>query len=224
MLIVGDEAGDVHTIDKHRRLLHSHNAYTGGRVTHLARLEHSKKSAVIITLGEDDKFTPLLKIWTLDGNNGKADQIGLLKCTNTTTIQTTQPFPISVLAVAQDGLHIAVGFSSGAITILRGDVHSSRAFKQKTIPSSDEPITGLAFIADPKTSLLYISTTSRILSYIVVGKGAGQPAKLVDGLGCALHCSAVDEQTQAFVVARDDAICYYKMDGRETAYSATGMF
>lgn len=45
--------------------------------------------------------------------------------------------------------------------------------------------------AQPTTVHLFIVTLGRILSYTVLGRGAGSPAAVVDDVGCALGCAAV---------------------------------
>lgn len=67
---------------------------------------------------------------------------------------------------------------------------------------------------DSKLTTLFIATTARILKLVISGKGKGQAPKIVEDSGCALGCMTVDKRTGDIVVARNDAIYYYSIDGR----------
>lgn len=67
---------------------------------------------------------------------------------------------------------------------------------------------------DERLTTLFISTVSRILKVTISGKGQGQPPKTVEDQGCGVGCMAVDKRDGSIVVARDDAIYYYKAEGR----------
>lgn len=109
---------------------------------------------------------------------------------------------------------IAVGFANGAVTVIRGDLVNDRGTKQRIVYESEEPITGVELRVDERLTTLFISTVSRILKLTISGKGQGQPPKTVEDQGCGVGCMAVDKRDGSIVVARDDAIYYYKADGR----------
>jgi hypothetical protein len=69
-------------------------------------------------------------------------------------------------------------------------------------------------MADDKITTLFVSTTSRILKLGLSKKGQGLPPKTVEDTGCDLGCMARDPSTGEVVVAREDAIYTYRMDGR----------
>lgn len=96
-----------------------------------------------------------------------------------------------------------------------------RGAKQRTIFESKEPITGIQF-REGNTTALYISTVSRILTLVIAGRGAGQPARILDDLGCDVDCMTIDNTTQDIIVARDDAIYHYGLHGRSSSYSCDG--
>lgn len=80
---------------------------------------------------------------------------------------------------------------------------------------SEEPVTGVELIADVSGSTtLFISTTSRILKMAISRKGQGYPPKAVEDAGCDVGCMTLNKATQDIVVARDDAIYTYTLDGR----------
>ena len=97
-----------------------------------------------------------------------------------------------------------------------------RGAKQRVVHESEEPITGLEFRAESKLTNLYVATISRILKLIVSGRGQGQPGRTLEELGCGLGCMTVDDRNGDIVVARDDAIYYYEVDGRGPCFAYDG--
>ncbi len=129
---------------------------------------------------------------------------------------------ISAFAATEDLSQLAVGFANGAVTVIRGDLIHDLGTKQRIIYESDEPITGVELHVDGTLTTLFIATTARILKLVVSGRGHGQSPKTVEDNGCGVGCMAVDKKTGEIVVARDDAIYSYTLDGRgpPTAYEA----
>jgi vacuolar protein sorting-associated protein 11 len=129
---------------------------------------------------------------------------------------------ISAFAATDDLTQVAVGFANGAVTVIRGDLIHDLGTKQRIIYESDEPITGVELHVDASLTTLFVATTSRILKLVVSGRGHGQPPKTVEDTGCGVGCMAVDKKTGNIVVAREDAVYYYTLDGRgpPTAYEA----
>lgn len=104
---------------------------------------------------------------------------------------------------------------------MRGDLVHDRGARQRTVFESEEPITGIAF-REGNTTALYISTTSRILTLVISGRGQGQPARVLDDVGCDIDCMTVDESNGEIIVARDDAIYHYGLHGRGSCYNCDG--
>jgi hypothetical protein len=115
---------------------------------------------------------------------------------------------------------VVVGFANGAVTVIRGDLIRDLGTKQRIIHESDEPITAVELHVDATITTLFIATTSRILKLVVSGRGHSQLPKTVEDNGCGVGCMAVDQKTGDIIVARDDAIYTYTLDGRgpPTAY------
>lgn len=109
---------------------------------------------------------------------------------------------------------MAVGFTNGAVTVIRGDLIHDLGTKQRIVFESEEPITGVQLTADEKLTTLFVSTTSRILRLGLSRKGQGLPPKTIEDIGCAVNCMALDKNRSDVVVAREDAIYTYNMDGR----------
>jgi hypothetical protein len=108
------------------------------------------------------------------------------------------------------------------VTVIRGDLVHDRGTKQRIVYESEEPITGVEFREDPRLATLYVSTTSRILKLVITGRGQGQPAKVVEDNGCGVGCMTVDNRNGDIVVARDDFISYYELEGRGPYFAYDG--
>jgi vacuolar protein sorting-associated protein 11 len=109
---------------------------------------------------------------------------------------------------------MAVGFASGIVTVIRGDVIHDLGTKQRIIYESEEPITGVELAADAKGTTLFLATTARILKLWISKKGHSQPPKTVEDSGCGVGCMTIDKRTGDILVARDDALYYYTLEGR----------
>lgn len=70
--------------------------------------------------------------------------------------------------------------------------------------------------------MLYLATTGRILTLTITGRGQGQPAKNLEDIGCGVGCMTVDKVTGDIIVARDDAIYSYGVNGRGPSYAYEG--
>lgn len=129
---------------------------------------------------------------------------------------------VSAFAATQDLSQVAVGFANGTVTVIRGDLIHDLGTKQRIIYESEEPITGVELHVEASLTTLFIATTARILKLVVSGRGHGQPPKTVEDNGCGVGCMAVDKRTGDIIVARDDAIYTYTLEGRgpPTAYEA----
>ena len=128
---------------------------------------------------------------------------------------------ISAFAILDNLSQLAVGFGNGAVTVIRGDLINDRGAKQRTVFESEEPITGVEFRGGPNTTL-YLATTGRILTLTITGKGQGQPARVLEDVGCGVGCMTFDETNGDIVVVRDDAIHYYGVNGRGPSFAYEG--
>lgn len=113
---------------------------------------------------------------------------------------------------------VAVGFANGSVTIIRGDLIHDRGARQRIVFESEEPVTGLE-TQEGGGTLLYISTTSRILTLVIAGRGQGQPARVLEDSGCALGCMTLNRESGDILIAREDAIYTYGPRGRGPSYA-----
>lgn len=169
-------------------------------------------TSLLITVAEDLSSEPVLKAWALDKLVKKTN---MPTCLSTLTINNgRRQFPISAFAASDDLSQIAVGFGNGAVTVIRGDLIHDLGTKQRIVFESEEPVTGVQLATDEKLTTLFISTTTRIVKLGLSRKGQGLPPKTVEDSGCAWGCMTLDKETGDVVVARDDAIYTYSLDGR----------
>ncbi|RKL01016.1 hypothetical protein BFJ68_g12515 [Fusarium oxysporum] len=210
-LFLGSFDGYVSIINKSWKIVKRFQAYEAGSITHMRQVEGT---SLLLTVAEDMSSEPVLKVWALDK---------LVKKTNTPTCLSTvminnnrRQFPISAFAATDDLTQIAVGFTNGAVTVIRGELVHDLGTKQRIVFESEEPITGveLAWDAVQKLTTLFVSTTSRILKLGLSKKGHGLPPKTIEDAGCAVGCMTRDPNTDGVIVARDDAIYTYTLDGR----------
>ncbi|KND87672.1 Vacuolar protein sorting-associated protein 11, partial [Tolypocladium ophioglossoides CBS 100239] len=208
-LFVGSNDGSVSIIGKSWKVVSTFQAHEAGRITHMRQVEGT---SVLVTIAEDLSSEPVLKAWALDKLVKKTN---MPTCLSTLTINNgRRQFPISAFAATEDLAQIAVGFGNGAVTVIRGDLIHDLGTKQRIVFESEEPVTGVQLVMDDKLTTLFVSTTSRIIKLGLSRKGQGLPPKTVEDTGCGVGCMTLDPNTGDVVVAREDAIYTYSLDGR----------
>ncbi|KAJ5256905.1 hypothetical protein N7478_013009 [Penicillium angulare] len=211
-LFLGTNDGSVHIVSSSFRVLRSFKAHDTGAITHMKQINGT---SLLVTVAEDLTNEPVLKVWALDTE--KKD--GGPRCLSTVSVQNARrQFPISAFAVVDDLSQVAVGFANGSVTIIRGDLIHDRGARQRIVFESEEPITGLE-VQEGQVTALYISTTSRILTLVIAGRGQGQPARVLEDTGCALGCMTLNRETGDIMIAREDAVYTYGHRGRGPSYA-----
>lgn len=182
-------------------------------------LRHIPETPYLVSVCEDLPAEPQLRVWALDKSEKKT---GGPKCLCSISVQNgRKPFPVTAFAVLDDLTQVAVGFANGSVTIVRGDFIHDRGTKQRTVFESEDAITGLD-VRQGATKVLYIATTGKISSLVISGKGQGQPVRTVDNRGCSVDCMTYDPTTGDLIVARDDAVYYYGVNGRGPSFAFDG--
>lgn len=211
-LFLGSFDGYVRIVGPSWKIVRSFLAHETGSITHMRQVEGT---SLLVTVAEDLSSEPVLKVWALDRPVKKT---GLPTCLSTIQINNgKKQFPISAFTATEDLSQLAAGFANGSVTLIRGDLINDTGTRQRIIHESEEPITGVEIgVDDNFDTTLFIATTGRILSIrlTAASKGKPQPPKTVEDTGCAVGCMTVDRHTGDIVVARDDAIYYYTIDGR----------
>ncbi|KAK2046690.1 vacuolar membrane protein [Colletotrichum somersetense] len=209
-LFLGSYDGYVRIVGASWKVVKSFQAHDVGTITHMRQIEGT---SLLVTVAEDLSSEPVLKIWALDK---------LVKKTNMPTCLSTlhisnakKQFPISAIDVLDNLSQVAVGFANGTVTLIRGDLVNDLGTRQRTVHESEEPITGVELMTDPQgLTTLFISTTTRILKLSISKRGHSSPPKTVEDMGCHVDCMTVDKKTGDVVVAREDAIYTYTLEGR----------
>ncbi|KAI9753408.1 MAG: hypothetical protein M4579_005180 [Chaenotheca gracillima] len=216
-IFLGTSDGYVRILSQTFKVVRSFRAHESGSVTHMKQI---KGTSMLVTVSEDLSSEPVLKVWALDKLEKKT---GAPRCQSTLSIQNgRKQFPVSAFAALDDLSQLAVGFANGSVTVIRGDLIHDRGAKQRTVFESEEPITGVAFRDGAKLTTLYLSTTGRILTLVISGKGQGQPPRVLEETGCGVDCMTVDKRSGDVVVVRDDAIYYYGLYGRGPCFGYDG--
>ncbi|KAI1328080.1 vacuolar protein sorting protein-like protein [Xylariaceae sp. FL0255] len=216
-LFLGSENGYVRIIGPSWKVVRSFHAHDTGRITHMRQVEGT---SLLITVSEDLSSEPVLKVWALDKPVKKT---GLPTCLSTITINNgRKQFPISAFTAIDDLSQLAVGFANGAVTVIRGDLIHDRGTKQRIVYESEEPVTGIEFVSDPKNTSLFVATTSKLLKLVISGRGHGQPPRTIEDSGCAAGCMTLNKKTGDVIVVREDAVYYYTLDGRGLCFANDG--
>ncbi|KAI1179943.1 vacuolar protein sorting protein-like protein [Nemania sp. FL0916] len=216
-LFLGSDNGYVRIIGPSWKVVRSFQAHETGRITHMRQVEGT---SLLVTVSEDLSNEPVLKVWALDK---PVKRTGLPTCLSTISINNgRKQFPISAFTALDDLSQLAVGFANGAVTVIRGDLIHDRGTKQRIVYESEEPITGVEFVSDPKLSTLFVATTSKLLKIVIAGRGHGQPPRTVEDSGCAAGCMTVNKKTGDVIVVREDAVYYYTVDGRGLCFANDG--
>ncbi|CEP09879.1 hypothetical protein [Parasitella parasitica] len=170
---------------------------------------------------EDDAVSgiPVVKFWDLDALKPIEGTDDIIVPTLLRTIKIQhggKTYPVSTFAVLENMSQLAIGLANGVVILIRGDLSKDKTTKQKVIYEGEEPITGLGFREQTKSTILFIVTTSSIMSYNTT---AVKPSVTVlDEQGCGLGCAVMNDQ-QEMVVGRDEAIYLYDPTGRGPCFA-----
>ncbi|KAF4430187.1 Vacuolar protein sorting-associated protein 11-like protein [Colletotrichum fructicola] len=209
-LFLGSYDGFVRIVGSSWKIVKSFQAHDVGTITHMRQIEGT---SLLVTVAEDLSSEPVLKIWALDKLVKKTNMPTCLSTLNITNNK--KQFPISAIDLLDNLTQVAVGFANGAVTLIRGDLINDLGAKQRTVHESEEPVTGIELMTDVQgVTTLFISTTARILKLAISRRGHSSPPKTVEDLGCNVDCMTVDKKTGDVVVAREDAIYTYTLEGR----------
>nr|XP_006822187.1 PREDICTED: vacuolar protein sorting-associated protein 11 homolog [Saccoglossus kowalevskii] len=205
-ITIGDIDGTIYFLSRNLELL-AFKAYEL-RVTQLYQL---KQHNILVSIGEDEQgINPLIKVWNLE----KMDKMGNPTCSRISRAipSNNKPTPVSTLCVSETLNMMAIGFTDGTVTLIKGDVLRDRHTKLRTIHQDKSRITGLAFKHSHKYSILFIASETNVLSVNITAKDR----KHLDSCGSSLHCSVLSDSTQdyQFVMGRSDAVYFYQSDGR----------
>ncbi|CAD6232599.1 GSCOCG00006969001-RA-CDS [Cotesia congregata] len=215
-LIFSDSLGNIHVVKRTYQV----STFKAYEIT--CTLTHQvPHTSYLFTIGEDDPgCNPTIKVW----NFSKLD-----KQENPTCIRVSRAIP-SFRAVPATAMYIhpslsmmAVGFSDGSVMLYRGDVTRDRKNKIKVIKDSNTAVTGLEIRSTGKQNHLFVATTLNVYLYNITAKDK-EVKTVLDNMGCAPGCSVLAETNQDshFMIARNDAVYCYTLDGRGPCYAIEG--
>ncbi|ODV77253.1 vacuolar protein sorting-associated protein 11 [Suhomyces tanzawaensis NRRL Y-17324] len=170
------------------------------------------RSNLLVTVAERQGSPTVLKLWDLTKivhlDAIDPDQEKYKFQTQVLITNGDNSYPISCFQFNDELTCIAIGYTNGKVILVRGDLLRDRGSKQRTIFESLDPVTGVQF--NRENDLLYITTTSKILTVLTTGRNNGKPAKyLSNKTGIDLNCSDVIPSTQELVVATQNSIRFY---------------
>ncbi|AQZ17949.1 PEP5 (YMR231W) [Zygosaccharomyces parabailii] len=198
------------------RIDHEFQAYEDNyQITYLEVVDQS----FLLAVGEKLGKPSLIKIYKLDNlpnNPSSYHSIVEVKKGNYT-------YPISVVATSRDLNCICVGFVSGKILLIRGDILRDRGSRQRIIyeDAGKEPITSLQF--NLESTVCFAATTTRIMMFSTTGRNRGQPDITLDAQhGISLNCSCFSSYTDEYICYVEGSIDIYT-EGGEKRSVVTGL-
>lgn len=175
------------------------------RIGFIKRLE---KSDLIVTLGEKQGSPSVIKLWDLNKIihlETVEDSIFKFQ-TQVMVVNGDDSYPVSCFLFNFDLTCLAIGYTNGKVILVRGDLLRDRGSKQRVIYESNDPITGIHF--NSIEDLLYVTTTSKILTIPTTGRNQGKPARILSNkTGIDLNCSDTDRDS--LIVGTPDSIRFY---------------
>lgn len=188
-------------------------------VTLLLRL---KQSNILLGLGSDEEgIAPLVKIWTYD----KVDRGGAPTLLRTIKVQRSRPVPVSSLAASEDLSQLAVGLYDGSVLVYGGGDFTRERMgplgnrSPKVVHEGPDPVTGLGFRHTGRELVLFVVTSTAVVSYFV---GRKERSEELDSFGGEIRCSVMMDVANGLVVARTEGVYAYEADSRGFALGLEG--
>lgn len=182
------------------------------RISYMRPLMHSN---ILVTVAENQgspaliKVLDLSKIMQLDESTIQSDDTMKHKYVTQVSVHNgDNSYPISCFAFNEFLTCIAIGYANGRVILVRGDMLKDRGSKQRVIYESTDPITGIHF--NRLEDVLYITTTSKILTLLTTGRNQGKPLRILSNShGADLDCSDLEFKSSRLIVANQDGITFY---------------
>lgn len=182
------------------------------RISFLRALPHSN---LLVTLAEKQGSPAHLKVWDLNKMvlltlpETGAEEITKHKyVTNVQISDGPNAYPISCFTFNESLTCIAIGYTSGKVILVRGDLLRDRGLKQRIIYEGAEPITGIHY--NRFEQILYVTTTSKVITLLTTGRNQGKPLRILSNKnGVDLDCSDVEPRSAKLIVADADGFRFY---------------
>lgn len=184
---------------------------SGYRITFMKALAHSN---LLVTLAEKQGSPAVIKVWDLnkilqlDQSSNSEENTIHKYVTKVLVHDKNDAYPISCFTFNDYLTCIAIGYTNGRVVLVRGDMLRDRGSKQRLVYESVDPITGVHF--NKIDDVLYVTTTSKILTVLTTGRNDGKPLRVLSGsLGVSLGCSDLDLRLSKLIVANTEGFKYY---------------
>lgn len=183
---------------------------------HIGHLKCLDGTDMLVSVAETPNSPSMLKLWDLHKLVNTqippdADPDDILKQKYHTQViihNGDNAYPISCFVFNDNFSCISIGYANGKVLLIRGDLLRDRGSKQRLIYESPDPVTGLQF--NEFHDIIYVTTTSKILTLLTTGTNQGKPLKvLAKSMGIALNCTTKDKTTQELIVGVNSSIRYY---------------
>lgn len=202
-------------------LLHKHLLELAGRFRaydvdyHISYLRALPHSNLLVTLAEKQGVPAHLTVWDLNKMiqlvlpETGADEIAKHKyVTNVLINDGANAYPISCFTFNESLTCIAVGYTSGKVILIRGDLLRDRGLKQRVIYEGSDPITGIHY--NRFEQILYATTTSKVITILTTGRNQGKALRiLANKSGVNVDCSDIEPRSAKLIVADDEGFRFY---------------
>ncbi|KAK6455061.1 uncharacterized protein RJT20DRAFT_142106 [Scheffersomyces xylosifermentans] len=169
-------------------------------------------SDLLVTLAEKQGSPSVVKLWDLNRiihlTEKDSDALKFKFQTQSLISNADNSYPISCFQFNDDLTCIAIGYTNGKVILVRGDLLRDRGSKQRLIYESNDPVTGIEF--NKYEDLLYITTTSKILTVPTSGRNQRKPSRILSNkTSIDLNCVDIDPRSQNLIVGTTDSVRYY---------------
>ncbi|RKP31276.1 hypothetical protein METBISCDRAFT_22588 [Metschnikowia bicuspidata] len=172
-------------------------------------------SNLLVTIAEKQGSPAHLKLWDLNKmvllilpDTGVDDFTQHKYVTHALINDGANAYPISCFTFNESLTCIAVGYTSGKVMLVRGDLLRDRGLKQRIIYGSPDPITGIHF--NRFEQILYVTTTSKIITVLTTGRNKGKALRVLSHKkGVDLDCSDIEPRSAMLIVADTEGFSFY---------------
>ena len=152
-----------------------------------------------VSQSDEEGIAPLVKIWNYD----KVDRGGAPQLVRTIKIQRTRAVPVSALAASEDLSQLAVGLYDGSVLLYGGGDFTRERMgplgnkTPKVVHEGADPVTGLGFRHTGRELVLFVVTSTMVISYFV---GKRERSEELDTFGGEIRNSVMMDVANGMVV------------------------
>ena len=176
----------------------------------ISLISKASKSGLVLCVSAKENLIKIYDVDKLDKN----DLPGLIKI-----VKLNASGIASCIAVDEVQNLIAIGYTSGTLILIRGDLKRDYRQKQRVLLTSGSSISGMTF----RASKLYVATTDEVMFFNVAVKDKETLVRL-DDIGCPAGLFVATEGLEEahIAIARQDAIYFYSSEGRGQCHAIEG--